>query len=81
MIKKWFYKLRWFLPSIINKCTFKIRRIDVGTNVKVLGRMFIRGKGKIKIGNDVTINSCLEANPIGGVHKQYSSLKMELNLE
>ena len=55
------------LPSkIYNFIVCKIRRVSYGQGLKINGRIFIRGKGKITIGDNVTINSSLESNPIGG---------------
>lgn len=42
------------------------RGITYGTGLTTLGTMFIRGTGKITIGNHVRITSCRETNPIGG---------------
>jgi len=53
-------------PAIHNYISLKLRRVSVGNNFRALGRIFIRGKGSITIGDNVTINSCRESNPIGG---------------
>ena len=44
----------------------KTRKQKIGSNFHTNGLLFIRGKGKIIIGDSVTINSCRESNPIGG---------------
>lgn len=56
-----------YLPeNIINRINFLLRSVEVGKNFKCYGTIFLRGKGKIIIGDNVTINSCRETNPIGG---------------
>lgn len=82
MIKKLYYKLRWFPSRMLNRIQFKMKGIKTGYNVRTLGSIFIRGKGQIEIGDNVTINSCLEANPIGGDRKTIFYIKKgaELNI-
>lgn len=65
-IKQVIIKIKWFIPDIINKIVMKSRRITVGKNLLTYGRIFIRGTGKITIGDNVKITSCRETNPIGG---------------
>lgn len=65
-IKSLIIKLKWLPSALYNKSIMKIRRIACGKNFTSFGTMFIRGTGSIKIGDDVTINSCRETNPIGG---------------
>lgn len=76
MIKKLYYKLRWFPSRMLNRIQFKMKGIKTGYNVRTLGSIFIRGKGQIEIGDNVTINSCLEANPIGGDRKTIFYIKL-----
>lgn len=65
-IKFFLYKARWFVPQVINVIKLRIRHIPYGNRLSTVGPLFIRGTGSISIGENVTINSCLEANPIGG---------------
>lgn len=65
-IKKWIIKTKWLPCAVINKIILNIRGIKYGKNLTTYGKMFIRGTGTIEIGDDVTITSCLETNPIGG---------------
>ncbi len=58
--------IRWKPVDGINKLEMKCRNISYGALFCTRGRLFIRGKGKIEIGDRVTINSCRESNPIGG---------------
>lgn len=61
------YKImKYGLPNWLNKLTLKMRNNEVGESFTSYGRIFIRGKGKISIGNNVTITSCRDTNPIGG---------------
>lgn len=68
-IKELIIKIKYMPANIYNKVNMYIRRIEFGSNLHTYGLIFIRGTGKISIGNDVTINSCLETNPIGGSTK------------
>lgn len=69
MIKQLYFKLRWLPANIKNKIVFFMKGVSVGEGTRVLGPLFIRGTGKIVIGDNVVINSCVEANPIGGSDK------------
>jgi len=65
-IKKLLIRIKWFPMSILNKLKFRIRGFDFGKAFTSYGSIFIRGTGKITIGNSVTITSCRETDPIGG---------------
>lgn len=45
---------------------FKIFPTKVGNRINIKGKILRLGKGLVIMGHDVTINSCLRANPIGG---------------
>lgn len=45
---------------------FKFYKIIYGKNVDIVGKLHIINNGRIEIGNNVTINSAIWANPIGG---------------
>lgn len=66
MIRRLYYKLRWCPSNIRNFINLHFRKVQFGGDLRILGAVFFRGKGRIQIGNNVRINSCLEANPIGG---------------
>lgn len=66
LLKKYYYVLKYAGGHCFNKCILRIRHAEVASNVKTFGRLFIRGKGSIRIGNNVRIVSCREMNPIGG---------------
>ena len=65
-VKQLIIKIKWFIPSIMNKINMKIRGISYGKEFISYGTIFIRGTGKIIIGKKVKITSCRETNPIGG---------------
>lgn len=65
-IKRLIIKAKWFPASIYNKVVMKIRGISYGKSLITYGTLFVRGKGCIKLGDNVTITSCRETNPIGG---------------
>ena len=57
-----------FTNTIYNYIVFKYRHVLVGANSKINGRIYCVSNSKqgIIIGDNVTINSCLKSNPIGG---------------
>lgn len=66
MIHKMYNFLRWLPSCIANTLELKIRGATIAKSAVIRGRIFIRGKGKLVIGNNSIINSSKEANPIGG---------------
>lgn len=57
----------WQSPDkLYNYFLLKFRRVRFGSNLIINGKIFIRGRGDISFGNNVTINSSLQSNPIGG---------------
>lgn len=65
-IKRCIIKMKWWPSLLINKFQFCLRKIEYGCHLVTYGKIFVRGTGKIRIGNNVTITSCREMNPIGG---------------
>lgn len=61
-----FRTLEIYSSDIINKITFKLRSVQTGENLSLIGRVHIFGTGKVRIGNNVTICSSLRFNPITG---------------
>lgn len=51
---------------IMNHFVLFYKKVQYGKNLKINGRILIRGKGRIVIGDNVTINSTYKVNPIGG---------------
>lgn len=66
LFKQLFFSIKRLPAAILNSVDFRIRHIIVGKNTKINGRIFVRGTGRIEIGDKVVINSCRESNPIGG---------------
>lgn len=58
--------LKRIVSKIFNSCVFAVRSVNYGSNLTINGRIFVRGRGRIIIGDNVTINSNRESNPIGG---------------
>lgn len=52
--------------NIYNRIVLSYRDVKYGNGLKINGQIFLRGKGKLILGNNVRINSSLESNPIGG---------------
>jgi acetyltransferase-like isoleucine patch superfamily enzyme len=52
--------------KIINLFTLKRKKVILGSNIKINGRICVFGHGQIKLSDNVTINSSLLSNPIGG---------------
>lgn len=72
-----------YLPShLCNRFAFGLRGIIVGNKFCSYGRVFVRGRGRIQIGDNVTINSCRECNPIGGDTKTilYAKVNSVINI-
>lgn len=54
------------LNNLYNKILFNHKKVEVGCDLTINGRLLIRGRGKIVIGDSVRINSGMFYNPIGG---------------
>ncbi|MCM3670901.1 acyltransferase [Mesobacillus maritimus] len=54
-----------------NRLKFKLHQVEVGTEFKVRGSIYIKNYGKVRIGNNVTMNSAGWANPIGLGDRMY----------
>ncbi len=72
-------KLLTLMVKVWNQCYNKIvlryRGISSGENLTINGRLRVFGHGTICLGENVTINSGLSANPIGGDSLTIFSLK------
>ena len=58
-----------------NRLILKYRHVQVAGNLTIHGKLRIFGHGTIRVAEDVTINSCLSSNPIGG--QTYTSLSLK----
>lgn len=54
------------ITSLINKFYFFLLKVDFHKSSSVRGLLFLRNSGKIKIHENVIINSAFKYNPIGG---------------
>lgn len=77
MIKKVVNKYIYLIYTPINKLRFKLNHVSYGTNLKVRGNIYVfrhYSSAKLRIGNNVSINSSSWANPIGAGDKTYFQL-------
>ena len=58
-----------------NEMVLRYRHVQVEENLTIHGKIRIFGHGTIRVGKNVTINSCLSSNPIGG--QTYTSLALK----
>lgn len=65
-MKQFLLYLFSIIPSICNAVAFRYRRVQVGKQVKLNGRVRVYGRGQIQIGDRVRINSGRRYNAIGG---------------
>lgn len=63
-MKKLVYGLRYLFWNVLNR--LRMGGVQIGKNFRSCGLIRVRNRGKIVIGNKVTINSAPMANPIGG---------------
>lgn len=71
-------KLIMFLPNayshLFNKLIMKYYRVSYGIDLQIQGKLLIQGKGKVTFGDNVTIYSKFEVNPIGGDRTVFQTL-------
>lgn len=69
-MRKFIYSLIYGWYRLVNAPKIIMCGVTVGKNVHFRGKVFFKnvrgGKGSIQIGDNVNINSSLEADPIGG---------------
>lgn len=58
--------LQRFYDRFYNKICLFYKKVIFGRNLHIEGRILIQGRGKIELGNNVTIYSRYTINPIGG---------------
>ena len=73
-MRKLYHKVIYLYYRLINTPSLLVNNVKVGANLRLRGRLFIkRGSNSVGnsiiIGNNVSINSSIEANPIGGFCK------------
>lgn len=54
-----------------NTLILKRKRVVFGENLKINGRLFVHGSGKIFLGNNVTIHSKFSVNPTAGGQRSH----------
>ncbi len=59
-------RIKNFSSALYNTIVLKSRKVVRGKHLRIHGWLFLRGKGNVVIGDNVTINSSLASNPIGG---------------
>lgn len=60
------WAIRYIPAKLINTITFKRKKVAVGKETRIYGKVTIKGRGKIKIGESCLLNSSIHADPIGG---------------
>ncbi|RCS26237.1 acyltransferase [Polaribacter sp. WD7] len=75
LLFKFYQSLILIVPNISNRIKYLMLDITYGKKFVVKGSLFLKGKGQIKIGNNVTINSSHLYNPIGG--QEFTSIVVE----
>ena len=65
-LKRTIIAIKWYPSHVINLLTLRLRKINCGKGLSTHGTLFVRGTGTITIGENVSITSCRETNPIGG---------------
>lgn len=76
-MKRLITKLLALPNTIYNGILLRYRKVQHEDNFVIHGRIRIYGHGTIRVGKNVTINSCLSSNPIGG--QTYTSLSLRPN--
>lgn len=61
-----FYNLPY---SVYNMVILRIHRVKTGKKLRINGPLYLRGRGKVQIGNNVIINSSRQSNPAGGTSR------------
>ena len=58
--------VRMWIDLLWNWLIFHYKDVRVGQNINIRGRVRVYGKGKLILADDITINSHIRYNPIGG---------------
>ena len=77
-----FIPLKYKICYLYSIFIFKFHKVEYGANFTIAGKIYITNNGKIKLGDNVTINSGVWTNPIGGSPrtclKTFSTGKIEI---
>lgn len=74
-MKRWITKLLGVPSAMYNGFVLRYRKVQYDDSLTIHGKIRIFGHGTIRVGKNVTINSCLSSNPIGG--QTYTSLSLK----
>lgn len=59
------------LSRIYNNLMLKRKRVTYGSNLSITGLIAIHGSGKITLGDDVSIHSSPNVNPVAGCNRTH----------
>lgn len=68
-----------YIDMVLNKLLFVINGVEIPNDLIINGKLYLRNKGKIKIGKKVIITSQYSSNPIGG--NTFSSIVLDQDAE
>lgn len=71
MIKRILRFIYYFPSNFINRICYCLKGVSVGKSHETKGKLYIKNKGTIHMGDRVRINSSGKANPIGGGERTY----------
>lgn len=74
-MKRLITKMMSLPNTLYNQMVLRYRHVQTEENLTIHGKIRIFGHGTIRVGKNVTINSCLSSNPIGG--QTYTSLALK----
>ena len=69
--KEILFKIANTQSCIFNGFNFKRKNVAYGTNLHIIGKLKIHGSGKIIIGDNVSINSSPNVNPVAGGNESH----------
>lgn len=63
---RWIRRIQFYIDSLYNRLLLKYKRVEYGANLVVYGKLYLKGNGKMTIGDNVIFRSGLLTNPLGG---------------
>ena len=73
------------IKSIFNNCynsiILSLKKVSRGDGLKIYGRLYLKGNGKIKLGENVTFRSGWAHNPIGGMNRMLIAVENDSYLK
>ena len=64
-IKEWLRDKRLKMSYVMGYLTLKLNGVEYGKRIRIAGRCYVRNLGKIKLGNNIKINSAYWNNTVG----------------